>query len=380
MRFAVHTTYYTERKAELIRACLIPAARAIGDLPHVDNVFLQRHWKLGPHVRICVRTTDAAAPDRCRDVARQLIEPFLREHPSTTPLDPIKYLELSLTLGNRELIPPPYEPLRPDNTVVVDEYDTREVLLGSQEALRFKEDFFAKALGPIEALLEATRTGEPVRFAYVLRCLAILAAMYPDGALASGYLSLRSHVEDFLHDYDKAGKLRAVFMDRYRAMAADLAAIIEQTVRDVQGQRYVGTDPMLRQWGSLFEYGWSQALPLAEAHVLTDQSVNHVAEAQQFDEAIRQKWEGANDREWSPFHTALRKLNFLPQRVGVVPFSAYRTLVNFMYAIVPLLDVSPLERYCISFAIAEATEVHFGVTWRERFEQVQERWRHARAV
>ena len=371
MRFAISAVYYDDRKADLIRDCLLPEAGGLAKLDGVRNVYVQRHWKHGPHVRLCVRADDSWDPSQTR-FARGRIESYMQTHPSRTTMDPEQYLTLSEFLGRRELVPPPYEPLWPNNTVVVGEYDPQQAVLGSETAVRFKEDMLARSRGPLAETLAAIRVNPASRLNCVLRLLTMAACTYPDGGLIRGQLSYRSHVEDYLFDHDRDGRMRRAFRAKSGAVARKVDSVVAEIVGDTTDAGYAGSDPILRAWWTVVDHGWKRGVPLTEDGLITDSPDNLAGVAAQFDERTREKWDPPADRQYSYFHRKLRRLrrSRVPRSVGTRSFAAYRWLVNLIYACFPLLDVSPVERYCVSFIIAEAAERHFGVTWETILDDV----------
>ena len=372
MRFAVHAVYYDERKTDLIRDCLLPAASRLAESDGVRNVYLQRHWKHGPHVRLCVRADDGWSAEPEIGAAGERIETYMREHPSRTLVDPDHYRALSVSLDRRELVPPPYEPIWPDNSLVVGEYDAGLATLGSETTVRFKEDVLGLARAALAVTLDAIRGDESSRLEYVFRILLMAACSYPDGGLVRGHLSYRSHVEDFLFDHDD-GSVRRAFEGRSRAVASRVDGIVAQLVEEVTHGRYVGSDPVLRAWWAVVDHAWKTGLALARDGVITGFPDSLAEAASSFDKRTRDKWDPPGDRAYSPFHTKLQRLQVsrFPASVGFTSFPAYRWIVNLLYSCLPLLDVSPTERYCIAFIIAEAAERHFDVTWETILDDVQ---------
>lgn len=47
-------------------------------------------------------------------------------------------------------------------------------------------------------------------------------------------------------------------------------------------------------------------------------------------------------------------------------FASFRLLTNLFYEQLPLLTVSPMQRYYTCFAVAETVDEVLGVSWRER--------------
>lgn len=51
-------------------------------------------------------------------------------------------------------------------------------------------------------------------------------------------------------------------------------------------------------------------------------------------------------------------------------FAAYRLLTNLFYQQLPLLTVSPMQRYYMCFALAETVDEVLGVSWQDRLDAV----------
>jgi hypothetical protein len=359
-----HVVYYDDRKAGLVADCLAPvateAAARTGGV-----VFLERHWRFGPHVRVCATGGEDAA-GWFREAARPRIEDYLRRVPSRAPLDRTAYLRRSAELGTAELVRPPYGPIWPDNTVVLTPYQRRTDLHGEAGA-EVKERFLAACVEPVAALLAATRDAPAARLAHVLRLFALVATAY-DGDPGAGALSYRSHVEDFLWHADPAGTVRAAFDARYAAVRDQVVADVRAVLADSDRARYAGADPVLRAWsGVLCGVGPSIGALVARNEIDEDPSSRYYDVAREVSDDARKRWDFARRRSFGDFHTTLRTLDFRP-RQNVPAFAAYRWLVNLWYLVLPLLDVSPVERCFVGHAVASALDEISGVTWRERLD------------
>ena len=76
------------------------------------------------------------------------------------------------------------------------------------------------------------------------------------------------------------------------------------------------------------------------------------------------------ERPDSAFHQAV-------DESGVVDdpsqwFAAYRLLINLFYHQLPLLTVSPLQRYYMCYAVAETVDEVLGESWQVRLNRQQE--------
>lgn len=374
MPLTINVVWHGERKAELIRDCLLPFAMQLADRVELKPVFLQRHWKFGPHVRVCVVGADDMLRRQIEQGAMAPIEDYLRDHPSPSPVDPVRHLALSQRLGDAELDPPPYGPLWPDNSIVVTNYEPRGELLGEREAVRFKEEFMAGAMHPVSLVLQATPDAESKRLNYLLAVLVILAASYPNGGLLRGSLSYRSHLEEWFTFADPGGRLREAFRERFDRIRRAATEVVRNLLQEVGESGYEGPDPVLQAWSRHISEGWRQGLELARSgQIREDPAERFQLVADVIGGEAARRWRG--DRQYGAFHMELRSFNFLGERVDVVNFSTYRWLVNLVYATLPLMDVSPTERYFLGYVVAECAEEITGVTWRQHFASIHERYR-----
>ncbi|MFL5350626.1 MAG: lantibiotic dehydratase C-terminal domain-containing protein [Hyalangium sp.] len=374
-RFAVHVVYYQDRKAALLRECVLPAAIELSERPGVQRLYVERHWLHGPQVRICVHAESPSVREQVERDFVPRIRAWLEQHPSTTALDEGRYLALSQTLGTRELVPPPYGPLWKDNTVFAGDHAARADLLGNPRVVEATETFYGRALRPVLAFLEAAGDNDSARLSYGMHLLTLMAASYPKGGLFPGHLSLRSHLEDYLFDHDRQGKLRAAFSEKYGRVRPAVLETLRKLAADTSQGRYTGEDPLLQQWSRLFEWGMTEGLELSRARqIVEDPTALMQAAAARVNEEARKKWEFGDQRDYSEFHTVLRGFNFLEERVDVVEFSAYRWLLNLLYTVLTLLDISPVERWYLNYVISESIEALFGRTWKEHFEKLRKRY------
>jgi hypothetical protein len=365
MRQALSVVRYEADKTPLVRDCLLPIALELARSPGVERCYLERHWLRGPRVRLIVRgdVTVLAA-------ARARVAAWVAANPSRGELDPDKYLELSRTLGTKELVAPPYGPLDPDDAVVVEAHAPRVDLLGGEEAADYYEEYLTRAMVPLAGHLEAARRDPRLRIDYLVRTLGLLAASYHGGVVA-GALSYRSHLDGFLHDSDRDGRILQRFEREAARHQPAVTAAVRAVLADVKKGLYHGDDPVLRGWGELFRFGRERGLELARRRVITEDPgplFRPVAERISA-EALR-PWLDYEGRSWSDFHQTLLDGAKLEENVHADVFSAYRWMVNFQYALLKLLEVPPMERYYLNHLLCAAIEEITGVSWRQHLASV----------
>ncbi|WP_027346917.1 lantibiotic dehydratase C-terminal domain-containing protein [Hamadaea tsunoensis] len=363
---ALVASHHDADKRALLRDCLVPLARG------VPGAFLERHWLRGPHVRLAVPAGTPEAP-LLADVAG-----YLRRNPSRQPVDPVAYARLSRELGRSELVAGPYEPVRADNTAVMEDYPEQDsVALLGEAGFALKRRILARAVEPLAHGLEALDRGRH-RVVVAMGALIANATRWPIGGLATGQLSYRSHLEDFLANNDADGQVRTLLAARFAANEDSLRAAFRAQVSATDHGRYTGDDPYPRAWSEAFDDVWPALLEASQAGEVTeDVGPGYLSAAREFDERTERQWRFGPDRPSSDFHHELGKLRDLPERVHVSEFAAYRFVTNQVTRWLPLLGISPVERYFASFAVCELTEQEFGVSWRDQLAAIR-RDPHAR--
>ena len=340
-----------------------------------DSCYLERHWLRGPHVRIVVTDPERAGEGgtligTLRTESVPLIEKYLAEHPSTEEIAPEEYLARSVELGRSELVLPPYGPLRSDNTVAEEQVPTQNtVALIGAEGYQLRQAFLTAAMRPLH-LAHRQIVGGEHRTVPAMKIMLLHASRWPFGGLESGYLTYKSHLEDFLLLNDQRGTLRASYAGRFEKNRDAYTQVFRSVLDHSRDGVYQGEDGYLASWSAALDELWDQALELAGRQAIEeDLGPEYRATAEQFDADTERRWRFGDDREYSDFHQNLRKLNYLPQRTAVTEFAAYRNLTNHLLRWLPMLDVSPVERYFLAHVISELVQDEFGVNWRERLTQ-----------
>ncbi len=381
-RPALLVSYYADRKAALIARSLLPAAERVAAKPGVEVAFLRRHWKLGPHVRLITR----GDPIACRAALDQVaadIRGYLAEHPSAEAIDEQAYLATSERLGVAELELGPYAPLRPDNTVLAATLDAADSLI-EDTAVPGRENLLDAARPAVAATLRrpgasaGASAGAGARpyaapHSLVYRLLVLVAASYPDG-IRRGFLSFLSHVKEFLLWCVPDGKFERRFATTLASQRATFLGLTEAVLADcVTGSpgpgTYHGHDPLLRQWANWLDHAWSLGLELAADGLLNPYpDPKRSLRAAAFGDDIARRWAGRSDRPYSDFHQRHRQLNLEALNMGD-EFSAYRLICNVVYELLPLLDVSPIERYFLGYCLSEMAQQVIGDNWRDMIDR-----------
>lgn len=355
--------YYDAVKAPLLRDAVLPAlAETTGVATH-----LERHWLHGPHVRVCLRGEPGPVADAAALIAGRL-RAHLVTHGSRAVTSDAELLHRAAIAGRVELIPPPYTPIWPDNTVSIvrPQTDALQALLGGPAAVECRAELLRLGVPAVSASLAHLGQRGDVAGARVWVLLVSMAAhagRYPLG-LGAGHQSFLSHLEDFLLFHDPDGTLRQTYA-RHWDRHADAVTDLVTRVADGRAQ-----SPVEASW-----LDWTQAaraaaepafdrgeLPLVPGAAYTDRA------RQVGDERTLRQWDPTQRTEFSAYHEQLRKVDF-----EKVPFArefvVYRFATNILYQLLGVCDVEPAERYLAAYLVSQAAERITGITWRERLDR-----------
>ncbi|ROP34866.1 lantibiotic dehydratase C-terminal domain-containing protein [Saccharothrix texasensis] len=346
--------YHDPVKASLLRDAVLPAlaeAEAAGARGHVE-----RHWLHGPHLRVRL--------DREADLVAERLREHLAAHPSTAGTPHDELLDRSHRYGVAELVPPPYEPIHPDNTVVVEPTDHSGIreLLGSDVLVDLRTRVLRLGVPALRDVVAADDTRSTTRVRAALVAMAAHASRY-SGGLEHGYHSFQSHLEDFLLHSDPDGRLRS----RFDRVWADNAPGVTETVLAVAEGRL--TTP----WAA-----WTvTARELIEVvydrgDLPSGYSSRHGERALALGEpgAIR-RWHPDHREHHSEYHRQLRAVD-LEHPLYRRPFTVYRFGTNMLYQLLSVCDVTPVERYLAASLVARAAQRISGVGWSEHIARMAE--------
>ncbi|MFI1971869.1 hypothetical protein BLA24_06530 [Streptomyces cinnamoneus] len=340
IRLYLHTT----RQRAFIRERLHPLLADFSRQHLLPVRLMRRGWLHGPHVELVVRPHGG----RTCDVAELAPRLAGAVHGITPePVDEDAYLRRAGQLGRMENVPGPYLPVHAHGTVDVP-------AMGD-------DDRWPRPLGDVrDAVLTAltdaacaeTEPDAARRRTRLAAVMAALAASSPVG-LGLGAMSYRSHSEAFFA-LSPHTDVRAAFTRRFEQEGDAFREVVRRQLSS-------GTPTDLRPWTSAFTYGWGALDALGSAGVLTAETVAAISA----DQAGR-----ATARPKTHFHRTFDDLGLLDRPAHW--FLAYRCLLNFLYTALPLLDVTPVERYYLCFALSEALDQETGSTWEQRLDDVRD--------
>ncbi len=350
--------YHDPVKAPLLREAVLPGLR---DLDTRVAAHLERGWLHGPHVRVRLRGAPPAVDTAAGRLAAHLAG-YLRGHPSRVRLTPVQLSEVATAAGRAELVPPPYGPFEPDNTVRIETPDPAAVarIPGSPDTAEVRAALLGAGLPAIEATLARQGTGGDrpgARVRAAVTALTARAATAP-GGLPVNYFSYRSHLEVYLHHCDPTGRVRAAHQAAWRRYGAEVMGLVADEVgADGSG------GPLAGAWRRWSVEARRAAADAYERGVLFSASREDTfRRAARFaDPALSRMY---SDGHLSEFHRLLAQRTREPGRQP--GFEIERFCINMLYLLLAVGDLTPDERYLAASLLCTAVEELTGVTWRER--------------
>ncbi|MBF4613913.1 hypothetical protein [Curtobacterium sp. VKM Ac-1376] len=325
------------------------------------DVWLQVHWLFGPHVLVNV-TGDRPAVDEAQTRLVDHVSAWLAETPSSADFDEVAWVDRSVELGRLELVPGPHEPIRPDNRVEV--VDRRlDTFIRDEAVFEAKGRVLARAMrDPRFVRMTERSPAENADSVYTAMC--VIATSYPKWGLVSGYQAFLSHWKEQLHWSDPSGRAESVLCASFHRQKEDLVRRLEALHG---GARPTSDD-------GAFWVEWRAAASdeadrlAAREQVLPYPLPERHERAVSIDDDTGRRWSGSDERAYSDFHAQFRRLDFTKLGNGT-DFAAYRYLINCFFDLLPLLGVTPAQRYTLAFYLTEAAQIVVGETWRETIER-----------
>lgn len=352
----IQVFYYDEARHRLIAEAIRPTVERLRRQGALDRFWLSSHWKRGPHLELHVDTDAARFGDKVLPTIQAEVGSYLARFPSRLVLDEAEVSKLHRQLAQNELEDGPYTPFQPDNSICVTEYTMRPRLWGGEQSAALAEQFYTETAALLFDLIHAVADDDRRRMQTAMGLM--IAAVGAGGNLRSRFLCFRSHFEGFLSRFDESQSVRKAMEQWY----ADNDQWIARTVRkwsdmvtgrrrpDIWVQRYL---EMVGEYEARFAAGFTSG---AAKPITSDEMKQAV---QEFNPGIAAK------EYLSDYHRLIRNLPGAREYEVSPEFLAFRYIINLTYHLLVPLGVSPLERYFLCHAVAQAVEAYYGQTWRE---------------
>ncbi|WP_458232966.1 lantibiotic dehydratase [Roseateles sp. P5_E8] len=363
---ALRIAYFEDDRRGLLLGPLSDLLDGLRSQHGIDRVMLLPHWRHGPHVDLAVHCSAQVLDEVVWPAVRAQLLPWLQANPSSREIDPQAYEALATKLALFELDPEPALPLLTNNTVTAAPY-VRPKALKLEAFAAAREDFQVAALPLTLKLLRGKVDGNDEFMLTLAAMLALVGQTYEIGGLSRGYVSLRSHAEYFFAAHDDGGKLRG----RFDALDQRLGERVGEVLRAVLDGRLdsLALAPEFKQ--VLAEWQTVLASTAEANRRIVHQHYDVLLADDTFD-----RLQGSVTGQGSDFQTRMRQRvpseigRALGQARGMLAMStpqimAYRTTVNFFYTLLPLLGVSPMQKFCLCHLVALGVERVLGVSWRD---------------
>ncbi len=325
------------------------------------QVWFRRGWLHGPHVDLVAQDAPGQ-PRSWPELAQRLHLPPADPERALTPQG---YLAQAREFGRLEAIAGPYLPFADHGAIryltAADLRPTKDPVSALPERQAVLAALCFPILDTIDQLAQEPRQGS-VR---LVEAFIALADSYFLG-LAHGSFSYRSHAEAFFAWSAPSADVRPQFAQRLAQEAEHLRPIIEQ--------RLAGeVSPLAAKWRVAFGYA-SGALDAAVARgALTTEMVDAVMAAVDATgmgpSPAPEQSAPSGTMPDTDFHRTVAAAGRLENPPPW--FAAYRVLINLFYQQLPLLTVSPLQRYYTCYAVAELVDEVLGETWQQRLQRAQ---------
>lgn len=312
-------------------------------------VRVRRGWLGGPHLEVCV-VGEASAPVPWSRIAETVGMPQWEAE----RLDPEHYLGLARHRGRLEAVEPPFLPYRGHgDRVLVREEDPDEM-----PTARRLGQVVEAILAPATMHSLETVAAEPAAAGRVLaEILAVVAATHPMGA-GYGAFSLRSHAEALMLWGGRPDERRRAFSARHRAQAEAFTSIVASVI---SGK----TSAEAGRWTRQVSYAAGTVDHCVQRGELTAEDVDLLS-ARPADSGAADA-DAGRDHPDTEFHRTVHDTGRTDEAGRW--FAGYRLLVNAVYAQLPLLGITPMQRAFTCFAVAEAIDEVEGVSWTERLKE-----------
>jgi hypothetical protein len=369
----MRTTYFEAEKTALVKFIATNILPTLDEAHPGCDFYIRTHWRRGPHVDVGVRCERVLFDGEVRPALERSLAGYCAQWPSQTVLDEASFLLHSQQLSLMELQPGALSPMYANNQVFL--ADDEPELTGPPGIVAESQRIFMsrcwRLFGSLGALKEQDRN---IFMLTLVGMLAMVGTYFRRGGLNFGHLSFRAHAEYFFSMYDRSGAARRDFealWSRAAPAAVPLIRAIDSGRIENDGECGAATAHILEEWRSILDATFPQlvAVVAENAGALNDASFFEStikALAAKVDEAAWFRDPQMSEMEQIMQGERGRAFRSRPD------FMTYRLLVNFYYALLPTLSVSPIQKFCVCHLVANACEEIFSRDWRSYLKPLME--------
>lgn len=350
-RWYLHSSLPTSWLAKEV----MPAIRYLRYTEYIPVVNVRRGWLHGTHLEVIAHTDDG------RPVPWPHVLVRLRPPNEETTLAHTEkgYIERARELGRLEQKDEPYLPLHPHGTFEWLANSDLRPWPGQAQTLR--ERALTRMIDSMAVTLEPddqAGLADTAPLSVVAEIMLAVADAHP-ARIPYGVFSFRSHGEAFLNWSLAVSDPRPEFGRRLAADRPALRALVERML--------AGTDTRnSASWRRTASYCTGLFDSAVLAGSLTPETLDEINGRPGGALPENMGPPGAPDAKPNPseFHKVVDSSGINDRLPGW--FTSYRLLLNLLYAQLPLLGVSPRQRYYLCWAIAETVDEVTGESWRDR--------------
>jgi len=351
---SVNVHHHDSDRTDLLLDAVRPFITAVA--PAVSRVYFQPHWRRGPHVRIPIQASAETFDTVVAPAVAEVLEGYLRAHPSSVVLDEQAALAQHVRLAEQERERGPLTPWAANNTVGTEPYDRRQDVLGGPAAADLLADYYVDTNDTVFDILDWVRGGGSKMALAVDMFIGVANRFLPP--VTYGYLSYRGHADSFL------AKMPDGLRERFDRVYEASAERFRQRVVEITGAADYHDVLLFSALPDILLRYRNQANEL----IVTGELALD-ADANGDPEEWGSTWSAWSER--SPFHRALGgHRGAADQLGGWNTFQQYRVVLNWLYLNMYRLGIGELERNLICHVVSRAVEDVHGVTAMERIQDL----------
>lgn len=351
---SVNVFHHDGNHTDLVLDAVRPFVAAVA--PSVFRVYFQPHWRRGPHVRIPILASADTFDEVVLPAVADVLEEYLRAHPSTAVLDVQAAHAEHVRLARLECEYGPLVPWAPDNSVEIASHDQRAHVLGGQAAANLLADFHVDTNEVVFAALDGIRGGGSRMASAVDLFIGAANRFFPP--VTYGYMSFRGHADAYLAKMPEG--VRERFDRVYEANAEHFRRRVVEITSAADDRDVIPFHALLDILG---RYRERANVLIRSGELALDTGADGGREA------WGSSWTAWSER--SPFHQALGSHRPTAEQLGGWnPFQQYRVVLNWMYLTLYRLGIGEAERNLVCHLVSRAVEEVHGVTAMDRIQDL----------